>query len=142
MNHYFQSLLARPNTPPTRLSLFTERCGYFYAVLGFSFLFAPNAQAALGLLPPFSGQEEGLYRLIGLALGFIGYFYIFGGRGQSKTFGLATVLDRLVVPFLGLYIYLSSSIEVMIVLPLCIIDPILGATAYWLWRKDEADAQG
>ena len=138
MSQFFRALLARPSAPSTHLSRYTERCGYFYIVLGLFLFFAPGAQVAIGLLPPFEGQEEGMYRLIGMSLAFIGYFYVFGGRGQSQVFGLATVLDRLVVPFFGLYVLQVSTIEPMVMLPICVLDPLLGLGAYWMWRKDEA----
>ena len=140
MSRFFQALLTRPNTPSTRLSRYTERCGYGYVLLGLLLFFAPGAQVAVGLLPPFSGQEEGMYRLIGMSLAFVGYFYVFGGRGQSQVFGLATVLDRLVVPLFGLYVLQVSTIAPMVVLPMCVLDPILAMGGYWMWRKDLAES--
>ena len=137
MGGFFSELLARPERPRTRLSRYTEACGYLYCLLGLSFLVFPSGQVHLGLLPPFQGQEEGMMRVIGFALTLIGYFYVFGGRTHQSSFGLSTVVDRLLVPFAMLFIYLSSEIELMLILPLGILDPILGLGAFYLWRQDQ-----
>ena len=138
MLSYFEQLLQRPNRTPSRLSRFTEACGYLYMALGFSIFFFPGLQVSAGLIAPFKGQEEALFRLVGLAISFIGYFYVFGGRGQSKTFGLSTVLDRVLLPFFGFFLYQATHVDPMLILPLCILDPILGVTALLLWRRDES----
>ncbi|MGB0591522.1 MAG: hypothetical protein ACPGU1_17750 [Myxococcota bacterium] len=142
MTGFFSELLQRGSEPATRLSRYTERCGYFYLAVGMGLLFAPTGPVAVGLLPAYEGQEEALIRLLGLTLGVVGYFYVFGGRTQQPSFGLATVLDRLLVPGLLGFVYMASHVELMIVLPLAILDPILGIGAYILWRRDEAEATG
>ena len=139
MSGFFSQLLERPPQPSNRLSRFTERCGYVYILIGLVFLFAPTTLGILGLIPPFQGQEEALVRVIGFTLSIIGYFYIFGGRTQHNAFGLSTVLDRLLVPCVLLFIYQASEVELMLILPLGILDPILGLVAYALWRKDQAE---
>ncbi len=139
MGEFFSQLLERPAQPATRLSRYTERCGYFYALSGALFLFAPGLLVLVGVMPPFQGQEEGLIRIIGFTLGLIGYFYVFGGRTQHTAFGLSTVLDRLLVPFFILFIYQVSEVALLLVLPLALLDPILGVGAYVLWRRDEAE---
>ena len=137
MAGFFTELMERPATASTRLSRYTERCGYFYGLLGLSFLLFPSGQAQLGLLAPFEGQEEAMMRIIGFVLCLIGYFYVFGGRTQQTSFGLATVLDRLLVPFVFLFIYQVSEVELMLILPIAIMDPLLGLGAYACWRKDQ-----
>ena len=139
MAGYFTQLWARPSTPPTRLSRFTEWCGYGYAVFGAVILFWPNSQVVLGLSPPFQGQEEGLVRTLGFVLMLIGYFYVFGGRTGRTSFGLSTVLDRLLVPFFLAFIYFTSDTPLTLLLPLGALDPILGMVAYACWRADESD---
>ena len=139
MAGFFQELMARPTTDSTRLSRYTERCGYLYVLLGLIFLFYPEGKVHLGLIPPFEGQEEAMMRLIGLLLGVVGYFYVFGGRAHRVSFGLATVLDRLLVPFVLFFIYQVSEVELMLILPIGILDPLLGLGAYLCWRRD---AQG
>ena len=124
--------------PATRLSRYTEGCAYLYMVTGLALLLWPGAQVSLGLIPPFQGQEEALVRLIGFTLTIIGYFYLFGGRTHHPAFGLATVLDRLLVPLVLFFVYQVSSVELMLILPLAILDPLLGIGAYLCWRKDEA----
>jgi hypothetical protein len=139
MTGFFSELLKRGSSPQTRLSRYTERCGYFYLAVGLGLLFAPTGPVQLGLLPAYEGQEEALVRLLGLTLGVVGYFYVFGGRTHQRSFGLATVLDRLLVPALLGFVYTISHVEVMLVLPLAILDPLLGMGAYILWRRDEAE---
>ena len=139
MASFITELLERPKTPPTRLSRYTERCGYAYAVVGLLIFAFPQSQVDLGLSPPFQGQEEGLVRTLGFVLALIGYFYVFGGRTHHPSFGLATVLDRILVPvFLGI-IYVSSEISLMLLLPLAVLDPVLAVGGYLCWRADRAD---
>ena len=139
MATFWRQLFEKPSSPRARLNTYTERCGYLYMSLGvFPFVW-PEGAVLMGLMTPFQGQEEGLYRLLGLVLFLTGYFYVFGSRAQSAVFGLATVLDRLLVPFAMLFIYCMSSIELVLVLPIAILDPLLGFGAYLCWRRDEAE---
>ena len=91
MAGFFQQLMARPSEPPTRLSRYTEWCGYAYAAMGTLIFLWPDSQVALGFSPPFQGQEQGLVRTLGFVLLLIGYFYVFGGRTHRNCFGLAAL---------------------------------------------------
>jgi hypothetical protein len=142
VNQFFSQFLEKPTAPQTRVSRFNILCGAFYLSVGFSFLFLPNLQSDLGLVPAFQGQEEGLFRTFGFAVVVIGYLYVFGSRTNARSFGLSTVVDRLLVPLFGLYILQSTQLETMLILPLCVLDPILAIIAFVLWRKDEAEDQG
>ena len=139
MDGFFQQLMARPSEPPTRLSRYTEWCGYAYSAMGTLIFLWPDSQVALGFSPPFQGQEQGLVRTLGFVLLLIGYFYVFGGRTHRNCFGLATVLDRLLVPFFFAIIYFTSEISLFLVLPIAVLDPLLAAGAYFCWRADQAD---
>ena len=92
------------------------------------------------MIPAYQGQEEALLRFVGMSLGLIGYFYIFGARTNVKSFGLSTIVDRLLVPFLILFVFSVSEINLVLVLPLAILDPTLAVVAYILWKKDESDS--
>jgi hypothetical protein len=141
MNDFFKQWLHRPDGHRTRLMKFTEGCGFLYLFIGSTFFFFPNLQVQIGLIPAFQGQEEALLRFVGMTLAIIGYFYIFGARTNIKSFGLSTVVDRLLIPFLILFVFSMSEINLMLVLPFAILDPTLAVIAYMLWRKDEKDSR-
>jgi hypothetical protein len=139
MAGFISQLLERPDTPSTRLSRYTERCGFAYLAFGLCFLFWPTIYVDLGLTSPFQGQEEGMARVIGVVLAIIGYFYVFGGRTHQTSFGLATIPDRLLIPLLFAFIYVSSEIDLMLLLPFAILDPTLALGAYYCWRLDQGE---
>lgn len=131
--------MARPKSPTTRLSRYTEGCGFSYGALGTLIFLWPDSLVLAGLSTPFQGQEQGLMRVIGCVLMLIGYFYVFGGRTQQNSFGLCTVLDRLLVPVLFGFIYFTSDISGLFILAIAVPDPLLGIGAYACWRADESE---
>ena len=141
MKRFIATWLARPQINRKPLHVFTEYCGYFYLLVGVLFLLIPGVPVDLGLIPRFQGQEEGLVRLLGLTIGLIGYFYVFGARTHSDAFGLSTVVDRLLVPFLIGFVVFISDVALMLVLPLAIIDPILALIALLLWKRQQSKAE-
>lgn len=140
MNNFFKQWLHRPDDHRTRLTKFTEGCGFLYLFIGAAYFFFPSLQVQLGMIPAYQGQEEALLRFVGMSLGLIGYLYIFGARTNVKSFGLSTIVDRLLVPFLILFVFSVSEINLVLVLPLAILDPTLAVVAYILWKKDESDS--
>ena len=78
---------------------------------------------------PFAGREEGLTRLAGMTLTVIGYLYAFGSRTRSEVCGLATVLDRALVPLFLLPLGLSGAVEPAVAYLFCVVDPVLGLGA-------------
>jgi hypothetical protein len=56
----------------------------------------PGATQTLFMEPAFVGNEEGLIRMIGMAVAVIGWLNLFGGRSGSRQFVAASVVDRLV----------------------------------------------
>ena len=139
MSDFFTQLMARPTTRTTRLSRYTEACGFSYCALGAVIFLWPDSIVLAGLSIPFQGQEQGLMRVIGCVLMLIGYFYVFGGRTQQNSFGLCTVVDRLLVPVLFGFIYFTSDISGLFILAIGIGDPLLGMGAYFCWRVDESE---
>ena len=138
MKNFIDQLMKQPNSPETTLIQFTKACGYLYIGIGFLVLLFPQGVIHLGILSGFQGQEEGLLRILGLTLSIIGYFYCFGARTHATSFALSTVLDRLLVPFVFLFVYLVSDVHLMLLLPLAILDPILAVVAIFLWKKQDS----
>ena len=138
MKHFIDQLMKQPDGPQTTLIQFTKACGCMYLGIGMLFLLFPSIVVHLGILSGFQGQEEGLFRMLGLTIAIIGYFYWFGARTQATSFALSTVVDRLLVPFVFLFIYLVCDVHLMLVLPMAILDPILAVVAFLLWKKQES----
>jgi hypothetical protein len=90
---------------------------------------------------PLVGQEPALYRTIGLAVAIIGWFYVFGARTNRDSFGLATFADRILVPFFVVPLVLTGEIDPMLVLPIALLDPVLGIGAFILWKRQNAPAR-
>ena len=137
MRSFFSQLLQRPATKASRLIVFTQICGFLYIAIGLTYFFTPSFPVNLGLITEFQAREEGLFRLFGFACSLIGYFYVFGARTHACSFALSTILDRFLVPFFGYYLYQVSNIDPMIILPLCILDPLLGLVGLYFWSKDK-----
>ena len=139
MVNYLRQWLSRGDDKRTKFIKYTEINGIFYFVTGLFIFFFPDVPSSLGLMPKVSLKEEGLLQLIGFSLSIIGYFYYFGARTHKKSFGLATVFDRLIlVPiFLGILL-LKGNLDKEFFLPLLILDPILGLGAYYLWSKESS----
>lgn len=133
---FFSSMLNRPSAS-TPLSKFTERCGMLYLALGAS-IFAWPQQFQLVGVAPFQGQEEGLARVIGFTVMIVGWFYLMGGRTGATSFGLATVFDRLLVPFFLIPLSIAGQVAWQLTLPFAILDPALGLVAFIIWRRTKA----
>jgi len=59
-----------------------------------------------------------------------------GGRTRADSFGLSTVVDRLLVPVVLVPLWLLGTAPPGIVLPFAILDPLLGIGAYLIWRRE------
>jgi hypothetical protein len=57
-----------------------------------------------------------------------------GARTRATSFGLATVADRMLVPFFLLPVSFVWGVDPHIIVPFAVLDPILGLGAYWIWR--------
>ncbi len=131
---FFETLLAKPVKPLSRLARFTSAQGIFYFVTGLAMMLGPTELlAGLNGLP---ADDQGMYRVVGFTLCIIGWFYFIGGRTGATSFGLATVADRAVVPFVCAGFVLTEQVSLMVVGPLAILDPILALIAWRLWRVD------
>ncbi|GDX78756.1 hypothetical protein LBMAG42_05670 [Deltaproteobacteria bacterium] len=135
MPHWLTLLFAPPETPLSPLARYTQANGLFYIATGAVFYLAPGLLSFVPGMAPFVGFEEGMMRALGMVVVFIGWFYFIGGRTNSERFGLATVLDRLLVPVFLLPLVLTGQLQAPLGLTFCVLDPVLGLGAYWIWAK-------
>ncbi len=133
MTSWIRVMLSRPETL-TPLARYTQYNGLFYVAVGLLMFIIPGAMEMVPGVTPFEGQEEGLVRTVGFAVAVIGWFYIFGGRTNADSFGLSTVGDRLLVPFLLVPLGLTGAVDGMLVYPFAVLDPVLGVGALLIWR--------
>ncbi len=70
--------------------------GYIYLSLGLLLVVWPGAVQSLLRDRPFVGDEQGLFRAIGLAVVIIGWLYLFGSRTGARQVVAASVVDRLI----------------------------------------------
>ena len=122
--------------PSTPLSRYTVWNGVFYIATGLLFFAWPGVMQLVGAAV-FVGHEEGLVRLLGFMIALIGYFYLFGGRTGATSFGLSTVVDRLLLPLFLVPLAVTGSVDPALVIPFAILDPILGIGAFVIWRRAE-----
>ena len=124
-----------PHTPLTR---YTAWNGLLYLLLGATFYAWPgSAQTLLGA-PPFQGGEAGLVRALGVTIALIGYLCFFGGRTGQDRFGVATILDRLVVPVLLLPPVFAGQLAPQLGVPFAILDPLLGVGAWIVFARSKS----
>lgn len=130
---FFSALLSKPASTP--LSTYTTWNGVFYVLLGLSLYAWPGQVQLLFFADPFAAHEAGLLRVVGFVVVVIGWFYVMGGRTGATSFGLATVVDRLLVPVFLLPLGLSGAVDLHLVVPFAVLDPVLGVGAFLIWRR-------
>ena len=135
---FAKALLAAP--PSTPLSRYTVWNGVFYLCFGLVTYAWPGAVQTLFLAAPFEAGEEGLVRTVGLLVALIGYFYVMGGRTAADSFGLGTIVDRALVPFLLAPLALWFGVDPHIVVPFAVLDPLLALGAFVIWRRQQRGA--
>jgi hypothetical protein len=136
----FRSALWRqPPGPHSRLSRYIVANGVLYMAIGASIYLAPTAVLTRAFfLDHLAGNEEGLSRAVGVTLAIIGWFYVMGGRTRADSFGLATVVDRLLVPVFLVPLWWLGMVAPGMVLPFAILDPVLAVGAYVIWRRERS----
>lgn len=130
---FFSALLSSP--PSTPLSKYTAGNGLFYMAMGLSIFAWPGMLPLVFGADAFQAREEGLMRVVGFTVVVIGWFYFMGARTRADSFGLATVVDRLLVPFFLLPLAFTGVVDPHLVLPFAILDPILGIGAFIIWSR-------
>jgi len=136
----FRSVLwSQPPGPHSRLSRYIIANGVLYMAIGASIYLAPVAMLErVFFLPPLTPLEQGLLRALGSVAAIIGWFYVMGGRTRAASFCLATVADRLVVPFLFVPLWLMGLGPPGLVFSFSVLDPVLAIGAYVIWRRESA----
>ena len=140
MPRWIQVMLSTPDEPLTPLARYTQANGVLYLSLGFSIYAWPEALSFLGA-DPLEGQEAGLCRMLGFAIAIIGWFYVMGARTNRDSFGLATFADRMLVPVFAVPLVVTGQVDPMIVLPIAILDPILGIGAFLIWKRQSNESR-
>ncbi len=136
---FWSALLARP-AELSLLARFTVGCGVFYLVVGGAVYVLPEAAFEFALQQDLTTSEVGSTHLLGMTIAIIGWFYVFGGRTGADSFGLSSVIDRLLVPMFVLPQVIFYDVPLLGVLPLAIADPLMGLCALWLWRRSRQSA--
>jgi hypothetical protein len=81
----------------TTSSKYTVFNGFVYSGLGALLIFWPGVVQTLFGERVFVGDEQGLFRVIGMAVAIIGWYLVFGGRAGSRQATAASVIDRLTI---------------------------------------------
>jgi len=138
---FWSVLWSQPPVPASRLSRYIVANGLLYLAIGACVYFFPTSMLEQAIqIPPMSPFEQGLLRAIGMTAAVVGWFYVIGGRTRSDSFALATVVDRLLVPFVLLPLWLLGLGPPRLVLSFAILDPVLALGAYAIWRNQEKRA--
>lgn len=137
---FFPTLLAAP--PATPLSRYTAWNGALYLALGAVFYAWPGAANVLFGAAPYEAGEEGLLRVVGVTVMVIGWFYVWGARTRADSFGLATIVDRALIPLLLLPLAVTGAVDPRLVLPFAILDPLLAIGAFVIWRRSARASPG
>ena len=133
---FFQALWATPPEGLSPLSRYIVANGLLYMVMGLG-LYA-GAGPLIEIIAAVEGTQltdVGMVRVCGMAVLFIGWFYVMGGRTGAASFGLATVVDRLLLPAFLLPLWLLGELPASMALSFCALDPALALGALWLWRR-------
>lgn len=134
---FWSELWSQPAPPHSRLSRYVVANGILYLGIGASIYLLPaSVLMRLFFLDHLTGYEDGLARAVGVAVAIIGWFYVMGGRTRADSFGLSTVVDRLLIPVVLVPLWLLGTAPPGIVLPFAILDPLLGIGAYLIWRRE------
>ena len=128
-----ESLDVAPLTPTNR---FLVKQGFLYIGLGLLHLLVPGVVGQL-LFMPISEVEEPLYRVVGVSLLVIGYFYIQSARSNTYFFVTTTILDRLTFVPAGIIICYLGGAPVQICAAFGILDPVLALLTYRSWIQNE-----
>lgn len=130
-------LMAAPqkSTAPSRYTTF---CGIFYMANGLLILAWPGVVQTLFRDEAFVGNESMLFRVIGMLLTIVGWFYFFGGRTGSRSFVVSTVIDRIILVPAVLIPVALACVFPHVLLTFGILDPILGFIGWYLLASDKS----
>ncbi|HEX4984673.1 MAG TPA: hypothetical protein VFV71_01245 [Burkholderiales bacterium] len=138
---FIDDLLARPGTLSAG-SRYSVANGVIYLALGLMFIAWPGATQTLFMDRPFVGDEQALFRVLGLTVVVIGWLYVFGGRTGGRQFSAASVIDRWIfVP--GVLVPLAiAGVFPHVLLAFAILDVTLAVGAWVLLRRTRPTPSG
>jgi hypothetical protein len=140
MFEWFRLLFSKaPSHTP--LTSYTAWNGVVYMLSGAMFYLWPGSAQVVLRAPPYQGGEPGLVRTLGMTIAIIGYFYFFGARTGQDRFGVATILDRLVVPVLLVPLVVTGELAPQLALPFAVLDPVLALGAWIIFWRSQARPQ-
>lgn len=137
MFEWAKLLFSKP-PPQTPLTRYTEWNGVLYMLVGATFYAWPNSAQVLLRAQSYQAGEAGLVRALGMTIALIGYFYFFGGRTGQDRFGVATILDRLLVPLLLVPLVVSGELSPQLGLPFAVLDPALAIGAWVIFARSQS----
>uniref|UniRef100_A0A7S4IAJ8 Uncharacterized protein n=1 Tax=Odontella aurita TaxID=265563 RepID=A0A7S4IAJ8_9STRA len=108
LTHMNEAIVGPTQSEPlSKTSKFLMAQGCIYAVMGLNFLLVPELFAKLFMFE-ITG-DSAPWRLLGMEVSVISYFYIMSARANSRYFATTTVLDRVVLcPVLVLATYVGA----------------------------------
>jgi hypothetical protein len=127
-------LLEKPDNLSTA-SKYTVMNGVLYIGTGVLIIAWPGVVQTLFRDAPFVGDEGGLFRVVGLLLVVVGWFYFFGGRSGARQAVAASVVDRLVFVPLIFFPLAFAGVDPHLLVAFAIIDLLLGIGAWILLRR-------
>jgi len=120
--------------PTTPLSRYIVSNGALYLAFGAVVLAWPEVTYLMGA-DQFEAGESGLVRVLGFVMMIIGWFYVMGGRTGATSFGLATVVDRAIVPIVLGALAFSGAVDGGLVVAFAVLDPVLALGGFVIWRR-------
>jgi len=121
----------------TTASKYTLFNGYVYFGLGVLLILWPGAVQTLLGERPFVGDEQGLMRVLGMAVAIIGYYLLVGGHSGSRQATAASVIDRLTIVPLVLLPLVIEGVFPRFFVAICIVDICLAISTWMILNRVE-----
>jgi hypothetical protein len=127
-------LLEKPSSLSTA-SPYTVWNGVIYLGVGVLLIVWPGVTQTLLTERAFVGSEQGLIRVLGLAVVVIGWLYLFGGLSGGRQVVAASVIDRMIfVPVVAVPLAIAGVFAHLLVL-FTVLDVTLAIGARLLLRR-------
>ncbi len=125
----------------TTASRYTVFNGFVYFGLGVLLILWPGAVQTLLGERAFVGDEQALFRVLGMTVAIIGYYLLIGGHSGSRQATAGSVIDRLTIVPLVLLPLVIEGVFPRFFVAIVIVDVAL-AISTWviLNRADETEA--
>jgi hypothetical protein len=122
----------------TTVSKYTVFNGFIYFGLGIALIVWPGAIQTLFRERAFIGDEQGLFRALGMAVAIIGYYLVVGGRAGSRQTAAASVIDRLTIVPLVLLPLAIAGVFPRFLITIVITDFCLAMSTWFLCVQKES----